>query len=285
MRIGLGLPTAHSVDGRVVVSWARAAEQAGFDSVAVIDRVVAPTHDPLTALAAAGAVTESIELITAVLLGPLRSTALLAAQAATVDQLSGGRLTLGLAVGSRAPDYDTVGVSYHRRGQILDDQVAQLLSVWRSPADFAVPGPAPVTPGGPPLLFGGTSAASVRRAATVGAGWICGRGGPADFRRTADQVRRAWSDAGRDGEPRLLTVINCAIGDTADRNKREFLGRYYGTAPFFESLLRNTPATAGQLSDLVGQFGQLGCDDVLLLPCSADVDHVALYAAACNGSI
>ena len=69
MRVGIGLPSAVSPpDGRVVIEWAAAAEQAGFASVAVIDRLLAPTYDPLTVLAAAAAVTARIGLYTSVLL-------------------------------------------------------------------------------------------------------------------------------------------------------------------------------------------------------------------------
>src|SRR3954447_26165195 len=106
MEIGIGLPNAVAgTDGRALVEWARRAEDAGFSSLGTIDRIAYPNYESLIALAAAAAVTERIGLVTSILLAPLRSAALLAKQAASIDNISGGRLTLGLAVGGRADDY------------------------------------------------------------------------------------------------------------------------------------------------------------------------------------
>src|SRR3954469_21316164 len=106
MDIGIGLPnTVVGVDKRGIVDWARQAEDAGFSTLGTIDRIAYPNYEPLISLAAAAAVTERIRLTTDILLGPVRSTALLAKEAATIDNLSSGRLVLGLAVGGREDDY------------------------------------------------------------------------------------------------------------------------------------------------------------------------------------
>src|SRR5438270_1832549 len=105
--------------------WAMRAEAAGFSTLGTIDRIVYPNHEPLTALAYAAAVTERIGLLTSILIAPLRpNAALLAKQAASVEVLSGGRLTLGLAVGGRADDFDASGVDFHTRGATFDRQRA-----------------------------------------------------------------------------------------------------------------------------------------------------------------
>src|SRR5512132_864426 len=115
MDIGIGLPNAvPRVDRAGIVEWARRAEQAGFSSLGTIDRIVYPNYESLIALAAAAAVTERIRLATDILIAPLRSnTALLAKQAATIDQLSRGRLVLGLAPGGRQDDYEVSGLDFH----------------------------------------------------------------------------------------------------------------------------------------------------------------------------
>ena len=95
MQIGIGLPnTVLDVPGRLVIDWARRAEERGFSSLATIDRVAYPNYDSLTTLTAAAAVTDRIGLVTNILLGPIYNPVTLAKTTATLDQLSGGRFTL-----------------------------------------------------------------------------------------------------------------------------------------------------------------------------------------------
>jgi len=117
MRIGVGLPNAvQNVDRGSIVSWARAAEDAGFSSLAAFDRLTFVNYEPLMALAAAAAVTERVELITDIVLAPLHvNAAMLAKQAATLDHLSQGRLALGLGVGGNPEDF---GISCRNRGSV-----------------------------------------------------------------------------------------------------------------------------------------------------------------------
>jgi alkanesulfonate monooxygenase SsuD/methylene tetrahydromethanopterin reductase-like flavin-dependent oxidoreductase (luciferase family) len=264
----------------VIVEWARAAEDMGFDSVAVIDRLRASTYDPLTVLAAAAAVTERVALYTSVLLAPLRPAAVVASQAASVDQLSRGRLRLGVAVGSRRPDYDAAGVPFERRGEVLDTQLLDLRRIWSEPEGFTAPGPAPYAVGGPPVLLGGTSVAAVRRVAQHGDGWICGLGGAPAFARTAEVVRRRWQDAGREGLPRLLSVVNYAVGPDAVELRERFLRRYYGAAPFLESMIADTPTTLEGVRDVLDAHREVSCDEVLMFPCASDRAQLDLLAKA-----
>src|SRR5689334_17597963 len=133
MEVGIGLPNAvRGVDRDGIVEWSRRAETAGFSSLGTIDRIVYPNYESLIALAAAAAVTERIGLVTDILIAPLRAnTALFAKQAATIDALSGGRLTLGLAVGGRRDDFELSGVDFHQRGQIFEQQLSEMTSIWK----------------------------------------------------------------------------------------------------------------------------------------------------------
>ena len=125
MNIGVGLPTTMpGATGALVLEWARRADEGPFSSVAVLDRVAYESLEPFATLAAAAAVTSRVRLVTMIAIGPLRSTALLAKQAASVHALSGGRLTLGLAIGARVEDYEAAGVEHRGRGQRLGEQLA-----------------------------------------------------------------------------------------------------------------------------------------------------------------
>ncbi len=106
MDIGIGIPNSvRGTRGPELLEWARRADAAGFSSLATIGRVAYRNYEELTVLAAAGVVTERIRLLPNILLAPTRSTAELAKQAATVQELSGGRLSLGLGVGGREDDF------------------------------------------------------------------------------------------------------------------------------------------------------------------------------------
>src|SRR5882762_5044479 len=206
MDLGVGLPsTIPAATGADIVTWAREADAAGFASVGTLDRVVYGNHETIPTLAAAAAVTNRVRLTTAILIAPYRGNgALLAKQLATVDSFSGGRLTLGIAVGGRTDDYQATGADFDGRGAVFDAQLAEFKAVWGG-ADRGTAGaigPAPVQAGGPPLLIGGTGRAAVRRTVQHGAGWIAGGGGPEGFSQGAERIRQAWSEAGREGSPR-----------------------------------------------------------------------------------
>src|SRR3954464_13906480 len=124
MDIGIGLPnTVIGVDRRGIVDWAKAAEDAGFASLGTLDRIPYDNYEPLVSLAAAAAVTERIRLTTDILIAPLRQTAMLAKQTATIDSISGGRLVLGLAVGGREDDFAAAEVDFHSRGETFENQL------------------------------------------------------------------------------------------------------------------------------------------------------------------
>ena len=202
MKIGIGLPAAiPGVDGERVLEWARKADAGAFSSLAVIDRLVYPNFEPLITLAAAAAVTERVGLMTTILLAPLRNAGVLAKQAATLDAISGGRLTLGLAVGGREDDYRAAPASYQDRGKRFDEQLALMKRIWSGEAagDGIGPvGPPPSRPGGPELLMGGLSPAALRRVGRWADGYIC-PGTPESLRPAYDAVEESWEAAGRSG--------------------------------------------------------------------------------------
>jgi alkanesulfonate monooxygenase SsuD/methylene tetrahydromethanopterin reductase-like flavin-dependent oxidoreductase (luciferase family) len=204
MRIGVGLPTTlPGADGRLIVEWARRADSGPFSSLGVLDRLVYDSYEPLTALAAAAAVTERVLLATTIVISPLHNTSKLAETSATLDALSGGRLVLGLAVGARAEDYEAAGVDHSTRGRRFAEQLSTLRGTWEE-GRFS---PQAARREGPTLLVGGSSDIGFARMARYADGYVHGGGPPRAFARAADKARAAWSDAGRPGRPQLWVAM------------------------------------------------------------------------------
>ena len=167
MDIGIGLPaTIPGVQRDQLLPWAQRAEQRGFSSLGVIDRLVYANYEPLVALAAAAAVTERVRLTTDILLAPLRGNgAVLAKQAATVDALSNGRLTLGIAVGKRPDDFEAASVPFHEHGTLMDNMLNEMKQVWTDEKrGFAKTiRPPPTRASNPELLISGRIDATVKQ--------------------------------------------------------------------------------------------------------------------------
>jgi alkanesulfonate monooxygenase SsuD/methylene tetrahydromethanopterin reductase-like flavin-dependent oxidoreductase (luciferase family) len=283
MDIGIGLPsTIPGVPGRRVLDWARAAEKAGFSSLGTLDRLVYGNLEAVPTLAAAAAVTERIGLTTAVLIAPYRGNgALLAKQLATVDSIAEGRLRVGIAVGGRADDYEATGSSFGDRGRAFDRQLAEMRAVWaQEPRGFAGPiGPAPVQPGGPPLLIGGDAASTARRIVEFGAGWILGAGGPDAFAAGADRARRAWHEDGREGEPRLVAIAYASLGDDAEIHAQRYLADYYAfIGAYVGQITAGALTTRQKITGAIAGFEDAGCDELILMPCNPDLAQVSLIA-------
>ena len=209
MEIGIGTPNSvRGTTGRQLLEWARRAEVAGFTSMGSIGRVAYPTYEELTVFAAAGAVTERIRFVTDVLLAPTRSAAELAKQAASVQELTGGRLTLGLAVGMREDDYRLTGRDFAARGRVFDQQLTDLRRAFAG--EPLLEGSWPVVPdaatGGVPILIGGTSDAAVHRAGEQGVGWTAGGAPPQMVAPVVESVRGARRRGRRDGPAHILAL-------------------------------------------------------------------------------
>ena len=278
MDIGVGLPaTIPGVEGAELIEWARRAEACGFSSLGAIDRLVYGNCEPLIALTAAAAVTERIGLTTAIMIAPYRlNAALVAKQAATIDRLSGGRLTLGTAVGGREDDFEASGADFHGRGAAFDRMLARWVDVWTGDAI----GPRPPR-GRPGLLIGGTAAAAYERAARHGDGWIMGGGTADQFSAGLDKLKAAWNAAGRDGAPRTAALAYFALGDDAQAAADAYLKDYYAFLGGYADMIAASAATdVDTVRAAVQAFAAAGCDELILFPCRTDPDEVDRLAAA-----
>jgi alkanesulfonate monooxygenase SsuD/methylene tetrahydromethanopterin reductase-like flavin-dependent oxidoreductase (luciferase family) len=232
--VGIMLPSREIAmtgrhDARGLVEFAKAAEEAGFDSVWAGDSLLARTRaEPLSVLSAVAAVTTRVALGTAALIGPLRHPLLAAAQAATVDQLSAGRLILGLGSGAPLPEsrreFDAVGMPFAGRGVRLDNTVTLWRETWGGQGEFAEALP-PARLGGPPVwLAGGDTTKVIERVAATYDGWLPYLPDVNAYARAWDRIR---AQAVREVTPALYATVNLN-GVRAGEELDVYLRAYYG---------------------------------------------------------
>jgi alkanesulfonate monooxygenase SsuD/methylene tetrahydromethanopterin reductase-like flavin-dependent oxidoreductase (luciferase family) len=286
MKIGIGLPnTIKGTPGRRLIEWARRAEERGFAGLATIDRIAYPNFDSLTTLAAVAGATERIGLMTNILIGPLYNPVHLAKVAASVDQLSGGRLTLGIAPGGRADDYAVLGLDYGTRGKDLDALLEQVHEIWsgKVPAgsNGEQVGPPVVNGERVPLVFGGSSAKAFERMARWGDGFTFG-GVPANqVAPLVEQVRAAWAAAGRTGDPRICALAYYAIGADADEESSGYLLDYYAFLGDFAGMIVSSRlATVDAVREAVSAYGEAGVTELYLNTTTNRVEQVDRLADA-----
>jgi alkanesulfonate monooxygenase SsuD/methylene tetrahydromethanopterin reductase-like flavin-dependent oxidoreductase (luciferase family) len=279
VKIGIGLPNpVPNIPGELLVDWAQRAEAAGFSGLVTIDRIAYPGYDSLTSLAAAAGATERISLMTNILLAPIYTPVLLAKTAASIDQISSGRFSLGLAAGGRSDDYEVTRRDFHRRGREFDDSLNVMHRVWRGEAltpNSAPASPTPTREQRVPILFGGTSQKTVERVLTWGAGWTAGGSQAAQAGPFAERIRSAWSAAGRSGEPRLAALAYFSLGDDAEEASRRYLLDYYRfTGDFASRIAESAHRSISQVRDAAKQFEEAGFTEFYFDPTAATLDQI-----------
>ncbi len=267
--IGYLLPTRESVmEGRPeaapLLALAERAEKLGYASIWIGDSVLArPRHDPITLLAAVAGRTSRVALGTAVLLPALRNPVLLAHQVATLDQVSDGRVILGVGIASDVPniraEFAACGVAWEKRLGRMMEGLRLCRALWtgkpvtwdgRWKLENAVLGPKPHRPGGPPIWVAGSAAAAIGRVGRHFDGWFPNGPSPAEYAQTWTAMRAAAGGAGRD--PAAITgaaYVTLAIDDSqarADARMDRFLAEYYGQPA--EAMRRRQACFAGSLA-------------------------------------
>ena len=250
MKLGIGLPNtlAPEVDRRLLLEWARLADQAGFYALGTIDKPNYDSWDPLVTLAGVAGVTEQARLATTILQLPNRNEVLVAKQAAVIDRLSEGRLILGVAQGGREDDYEVFGASFRDRSQRIEAQVARIREIWvearAADADQGVLGPAPVQEPGPPIWMGGRSEPVLARALRIADGYVFGSVGP-QFKAALTPELREGAAAQRKSDYTIAGIAYVGVDDDPAKALEEathHVLRYYGqlwTEP--ENLIHHGP--------------------------------------------
>jgi probable F420-dependent oxidoreductase len=229
MKVGLAFASSIGIDGTAALEICRRAEAAGFESVwggehVIIPDAIAskypytadgkipaepdtPIPDPLIWLAFAAAAAPNLRLGTCILIVPQRNPLILAKELATLDQLSGGRVELGLGVGWMQEEFDALGVPWERRGARNDEYIAAMRALWAAPhaefhgefVDFepVTCSPRPVK-GNIPILVGGDTDVAIRRAVRIADGYFPGEGDAERLGELISRVRQGADAAGRD---------------------------------------------------------------------------------------
>jgi probable F420-dependent oxidoreductase len=253
-RIGYLLPTREAImegrpDAEPLLQLAEHAEQLGYDSVWVGDSLLArPRHEPITLLAAVAGRTKRVRLGTAVLLPALRNPVLLAHQIATLDQVSAGRVILGVGIASDVAniraEFRSAGVPWDKRVGTMMEGLRLCKALWTGqPVDWdgrwhvekGVLGPTPHQAGGPPIWGGGSAPAALERAAKHFDGWF--PNGPdakawgAQWRKVQALAREAGRDP-NDIEPALYLTLAIDENEArAEERMNNYLASYYGQRP------------------------------------------------------
>jgi alkanesulfonate monooxygenase SsuD/methylene tetrahydromethanopterin reductase-like flavin-dependent oxidoreductase (luciferase family) len=249
----------------VLRGWARTVEGLGFDLLMISDHVVvtpdvakqypAPFYEPFTTLSWLAGITDRIRLGTTVLIMPYRHPQLVARMAANLNDLSGGRLVLGVGVGWARQEFEALGVPFHRRGALTDEYLHALRAAWADGEDYR---------GGPvPIWIGGNSDAGLRRAVRLGEPWH-------PLRNTLPWLREAVSRletlAGEHGRPVPALMPRIVLRLT--------------TSPITDPDRLAGAGTIEQIMDDLEQLRLLGADTVVLDPFGGDPQETCHPEAA-----
>jgi alkanesulfonate monooxygenase SsuD/methylene tetrahydromethanopterin reductase-like flavin-dependent oxidoreductase (luciferase family) len=284
MDLAMTLPTMLPHGRAELLAWCRGIDEGPWSSLAVPERITYTAHSWTVQLAAAAALTERVRLWTTIVILPAHPAVQVAKDLASVDVLSDGRLTVGVGVGGREHDYRAVESTFERRWQRMDDDVATMRRIWAGEPPFAGAdpvGPLPVQPGGPPIAAGVMGPKALARAARWAVGvddstTITGVDGEA-FAGVVGRIRTAWKDAGRDEAPHISASIWYALGDGAQERLRDYAYTYL---KIFGDDVANMMADSAKCADAaslranVDALAAAGCDELFLVPTTADPDEL-----------
>ena len=227
MKLGVSIRLMGAAATRDTVrTCAQAAESAGLDDLWVPDHIAIPPDDaegsngryldPLASLAWLAAVTERIGLGTGVLVLPYRPALPTAKWVATIQELSGGRVQLGVGVGWMKPEFRALGVPSERRGRLADDTLDLLRRCFEAEDDVVVEHGQPFLfrprPPAPPIFVGGSGRHALERTVRYGDGWMPMQSDPAKLAPDIARLRELAEAAGREA-PEILCLGGIALDE------------------------------------------------------------------------
>ena len=280
MRFGVDLcPTGPQASPERIRRLAERAEALGFDSVWVTDHVVIPTevsstypygppgsfnprtrgtyYEPLVTMAWVAGATQHVRIGVSVLVVPYRNPVVAAKQIATLDNLSGGRIILGVGVGWMEEEFEALAVPhFRRRGALTDEYIRLYRALWTEEStafdgEFyrlreVIAEPKPAQPGGPPIWVGGNGAPAMRRTVDLGQAWHAIRLPSEELREKGRRMAELAAERSRP-VPELTT--RCSLGPG---------GALTGSG---EWELDGDPAAIAETLD---RYASAGCTEILL---------------------
>ncbi len=289
MHIGVTIPNNWGIaEPRQVLAMGPLAEALGYDSVWVMDHLLnngyirerlddKPYYHPLATLSYLAATTGRVRLGTSVMVLPYHNPVELAKYTATLDQISGGRLILGVGVGAMREEFEALGVPFAQRGALTNESMELMKELWTSPdphykssrwnlAGFKF-APKPVQQPTIPLWVGGSSPGALRRAATLGDGWHPTGLSPEEFRTGRDEVRKLATAAGRDPDSVIMSMrVEVEVDGKASSQRAATRARLPGD-------------NADQMIAGIRAYQRVGVDHIVLALNSGDITSITTLMA------
>jgi len=283
MKIGLCFPyTQPTMDRATMFEWFRRIEEGPFSGISCGERMVGTSVEMGSTLAAAAARTERIRIVPTLYVLPMHPAVWVAKHAATLDLISGGRVTITVGVGGRPHDYRCMERSMEGRHALMDEQVAKIRSIWAGELPFEgteAVGPLPVQPGGPPILAGVMGPKATKRAAKWADGvysWS-GHGDRDDMAGQLARVREAWDLAGRTEAPQHMAGFWCSLAPNAPQRLHDYVYKYVKVAS--EDLARamakmQTRSNPDAVREALDAYEELGVEEVMLNTATAELAEI-----------
>ena len=284
MDVGICIPyMERDYDRATTLDWCRLVDDGPFSTLSCGERVTSYTQHMTVIMAAAAAITKRVRINPSLYVMPMHEAAWVAKEVATLDVLSGGRVTVTVGVGGREFDYRAVNASFKKRHQKLDDQIAEMKSIWAGepPFEGCDPiGPAPVQAGGPPILSGSMGPKAMARAAK----WANGvygftlNGNPTTAKNGFAMADQAWAEAGRDEKPFRATGFWYSLaGNDADRKLKDYVYDYMKIQgdPIAKAVA-NTLHTSDEdaVRRALDEIEATGCEECFLVPATLELAEV-----------
>jgi probable F420-dependent oxidoreductase len=294
---GIAIPQSFadpSTDAGVIRRFLPRAEALGYEGFWVQEQIIgdAPILEPVTLLTYAAALTSTPHLGTSVLLTVIRNPVQLAKSLASLDQLSRGRLIVGVGIGGAHVPESVFGVSSERRGRRFVEGLQVMKELWTQPRatmngefwrfENVAMEPKPAQKPHPPLWFGARDAVALKRAARLGNGWMgAGSSSSADFVVQAEQLRRFLEEAKRDPDEFTISKrVYIAIDDDrarAERRLRDWFGMRYKNAEMASRV--SIWGNRAECIDKLGEIVRAGARHLLLNPVFDEIEHLELLAS------